>query len=81
MDGKDVEFLLKSVSMWMTILSTRMMLILTLLLTFGLFAWAMYLADYMHLATAAAFGLLVFLPIRALDAPKKEKENDRQTET
>ena len=79
MDGKDVEFLLKSVNMWVKILSTRMMLIMTMLLTFGLFAWAMYAADYTHLAIASAFAVFVFLPVRALDAPKKEKENDRQT--
>lgn len=75
MDGKAVEFLLNNVKMWMQILSTRMILILTMLLTFTLFAWAMLVSDYLHLAIAAVFGLMVFLPVRQLDAERKEKSN------
>ena len=74
MDGKDVEFLLKTVHMWMSILSTRTMLILTLLLTFGLFVWAMYQPDYWRIATATIFALAVFLPIRALDSVKEKRD-------
>ena len=73
MNEKDIEFLLKTVQMWMRVMSTRAMLILTLLLTFALFAWAMYKADYMSLAIAAAFGVIVFLPVRALDATKEKQ--------
>ena len=77
MDGKAVEFLLKSVELWMRILSTRVMLILTLLLTFSLFAWAMWVGDLIHLGIASAFAVFVFLPVRALDATKEKQHADR----
>lgn len=77
MNGKEVEFLLRTVEMWMRILSTRTMLMLTLLLTFSLFVWTMYQPDYWRLASATIFAIAVFLPVRALDA-QKEKSNASQ---
>jgi len=74
MNEKDIEFLLKTIASGMRILSTRLMLILTLLLTFGLFVWAMYQPDYWRIATATIFALAVFLPIRALDSVKEKRD-------
>jgi hypothetical protein len=79
MDGKTVEFLLKSVAMWMAILSTRVMLLLTLLLTFGLFVWAMIMPDIYRIGIAAIFTIGVFLPMRALES--KEKKSVANSET
>lgn len=78
MDSKDIEFLLKTIASGMRILSTRMMLILTLLLTFSLFVWAMYQPDYWRISTAAIFALAVFLPVRALDAKESKDANGNQ---
>lgn len=68
MNEKDIEFLLKTIASGMRVLSTRLMLIGTLLLTFSLFAYAMWVGDPMHLAIASAFAVFVFLPVRALDS-------------
>lgn len=63
----DVEILLKIITTGMRVLSTRLILILTLLLTFVLFVWVLYQPDYFRLAAATIFALLVFIPVRALD--------------
>lgn len=63
----DVEFLLKFIANGTRVLSTRLLLLVTLLLTFGLFAWAMYDTTNLRLYTAAAFAVCVFLPILSMD--------------
>lgn len=45
------------------ILAARLTILLGLMMTFGLFAWAMAQATWVHLGGAVAFGVLVFLPI------------------
>jgi hypothetical protein len=45
------------------ILSARFLILLGLMMTFGLFAWAMALGTLIHFAIAAAFGVTIFLPI------------------
>jgi hypothetical protein len=73
----DAAFVIKFISAGIKVLSARLLLIGTLLLTFSLFAYAMYMADYIHLAIAASFSVFVFLPVRALDATKvKEEKNE-----
>ena len=74
----DVAFLLKFLESGMKVLAVRMILIVTLLLTFSLFAWAMYLPDYWRVGCAAIFAVVVFLPILGLD--KKGSQN-AQTHT
>lgn len=70
----DIEMLLKVITSGTRVLSSRLLLILTLLLTFVLFVWVLYQPDYFRLAAATIFALAVFLPVRALDA-KGVKEN------
>jgi len=72
----DAAFVIKFINAGIKLLSARLLLIMTLLLTFSLFAWTMYQPDYWRLACATIFGLIVFLPIRALDAKEKEKNNE-----
>jgi hypothetical protein len=63
------------VSLGLKVLSARLALLLTLLLTFALFAYSMYAPDLLRLATASAFALLVWLPVTRIDvALKKERE-------
>jgi hypothetical protein len=64
----DVAFLLKFLNAGIRVLSSRLLLIVTLLLTFSLFAWTMIQPDYWRLATASIFAIAVFLPIRATDS-------------
>lgn len=45
------------------ILSMRLITILALAMTFGLFCWAMARGEWLHFAIAGAFGLTIFLPI------------------
>ena len=75
----DAKFIINFIGAGFKILNVRLLLIITLLLTFSLFAWAMWKGDYMSLAIAATFGVIVFLPIKALET--KEKQNERQIET
>jgi hypothetical protein len=45
------------------ILSTRVLALLALLMTFGLFSWAMTKGDWLHFAVAGAFAVTIFLPV------------------
>lgn len=75
--NEDYAFLLKFLNNGMRILSTRLLLIVTLLMVFGLFVWCMIQPDYWRIGAATIFAVLVFLPIRAIDS--KEKQNVEKT--
>jgi hypothetical protein len=44
-------------------LSTRIVILLAMAMVFGLFSWAMWMHEWISVATASAFALLVFLPV------------------
>jgi hypothetical protein len=52
----------------MRVLSARVVLLLAMLLTFGLFAWAMYLPGWERITAATIFAVLIFLPATRIDA-------------
>lgn len=79
MNDHDVAFLLKSISVLMKVLSTRLLLIVTLMLTFALFAWAAYIPDYWRLSVATIFALLVFLPVQRADSKQGASHEHPQT--
>lgn len=54
------------------ILAARILAFLALLMTFGLFAWAIHLQTWVGYAVAATFGAIIFLPV--LWAAKSPKE-------
>jgi hypothetical protein len=58
------------------ILSARLLTLLGLLMTFGLFAWAMALGTWIHFAIAAAFGATIFLPILLSRRPAQHQGDD-----
>ncbi len=60
------------VSMGLKVLSARLMMLLTLLLTFVLFCWAMWNPNYLSIACATIFAVLVYLPTVRLDKSTKE---------
>lgn len=45
------------------VLSVRVLALLALLMTFGLFSWAMTKGDWLHFAVAGAFAVVIFLPV------------------
>lgn len=51
------------ISMALQTLSTRIVILLSMAMTFGLFCWAMWMHEWIALATATSFALLVFLPV------------------
>lgn len=58
------------------VLSARVMAVLALAMTFGLYAWAMFQATPIHFSIAGAFGLTVFLPILVGATDKKAKPGE-----
>jgi uncharacterized membrane protein len=58
------------------VLSARVMAVMGLAMTFGLYAWAMFAATPIHFAIAGAFGLTVFLPILLGATDKKAKPGE-----
>ena len=59
------------------ILAARVLVMVCLLMVFGLFCWAMWMATPIALGTAAGFGIMVFLPCLAADR-KKETNNGKE---
>jgi len=66
--NNETKVLLLYIRVGINVLSARIMLLLAMALTFGLFAWAMYLPGTERIAAATIFALLVFLPATRIDA-------------
>jgi hypothetical protein len=61
-----------------TVLTHRLLTLLALLMTFGLFCWAMYLGTLIHFAVAGAFGVVIFLPVLMGDKRPEAKSRDSE---
>lgn len=59
----------------MSVLSARLLLLLTVLLTFSLFAWSAYKESYQSLWVAGVFGVLVFIPVLSMDRKLKAERS------
>ena len=70
MNEEQTRMLSAYLSNGMKVLSTRVMLFLVVILTFSLFAWAMYMPDTNRIVVAGMFGALVFLPTLSYDGKK-----------
>lgn len=79
MNEEQTRMLIAYLNTGIKVLSVRIVLIVVVLLTFALFAWAMELPGPYRLGTAVAFAVLVFLPTISLD--KKEKQNVQASES
>ena len=55
--------ILQGANVALQVLQARIVLTLTLVLTFALFAWAMWLQTQLGTIIAAAWAILVFLPV------------------
>ena len=74
--------LTRAIDVGLTVLTHRLLTLLALFMTFGLFSWAMTLGTLVSLITAGAFGLIIFLPVLAVDRrpeARYAREEDRQT--
>lgn len=47
----------------LTVLNHRLLTLLALFMTFGLFCWAMIQGSWIHFAIAGAFAIVIFLPV------------------
>jgi uncharacterized membrane protein YqjE len=61
----------------MKVLSIRIILILSLCMTFALFVWAMYMPDRERIAAATIFTVLVFLPAIRADFKVAQSDNSK----
>jgi hypothetical protein len=73
-----ISELAHAVDVGLTVLTHRALTLLALIMTFGLFCWAMALGSWTHFAIAGAFGAVIFLPILAVD---RRPEAPWKTET
>ena len=67
------QLLVLYVSTGLRVLSGRVVLLLTLLLTFALFAWAMAMPTHERIGAATLFSVLVFLPVIRMDGSHKKE--------
>ena len=45
------------------VLAEKWLTLASMMMTFSLYAWAMYLGSWIHFGIAAAFGVTIFLPV------------------
>ena len=62
------------------ILSQRVIVLITLSMTFALFCWSMYLGDWLRFAISGAFGLTIFMPVLVSGRPKGDDSDKDSTE-
>jgi|APFre7841882630_1041343.scaffolds.fasta_scaffold619025_1 hypothetical protein len=75
MNESQVKALLLFINAGTKVLSARVLLFVTLFLTFSLFCWALYLPGYERITTAVAFAVLVFLPVIRVDQKSNQAGN------
>ena len=73
MEQEQMKALVLFIGAGMKILSVRLVLLLTLAMTFALFVWAMYLPGPERIAAAGIFTVLVFLPVIRADMRQNER--------
>ena len=71
MNAKQLELIVLYVETGLRVLSARIVLLLTLALTFTLFCWTMYDPTWNRIAACTIFAVLVFLPVIRLDLGTK----------
>jgi hypothetical protein len=62
-----------AIEVGLTVLTHRLLTLVALIMTFGLFCVAMSQATWVHLAIAGAFGLVIFLPVLYCDRRPEAK--------
>lgn len=80
MDEHQVKALMLFLNAGIKVMSARLVLLLSMLLSFALFAWVMAEPEPLRVAAATLFALLVFLPVVRLDQKQAEHRQVVQTE-
>jgi hypothetical protein len=75
-----ISRLVDAVDAALTVLTHRVLTLVALVMSFGLFCWAMYADTWVQAAVAGGFALIVFLPVLARDQ-RPEAKWTRETET
>lgn len=57
------EAVMGAINLSLKVLSRHTLCFVALFMTFGVFCWALWLGTWMSLASAGAFGGIIFLPI------------------
>lgn len=71
MNDQQIKVMLLYISVGLRVLTARTVLLVTLALTFALFAWAMYYPTTERIACATIFAVLVFIPVIRMDVGLK----------
>ena len=69
------NYVLAVINVAIRVLSQRLLTLVTLIMAFALFCWAMYLGDWLRFAVAGAFGITVFLPVLWKGESRDEKDS------
>ena len=72
MNDANARALVTFLAVGMRVLSARLVLIVALFMSFGLFAWAMWLPTTERIGAATIFTMLVFLPAIRADSKANE---------
>jgi hypothetical protein len=80
MDEKQVRAIMLFIAAGTKVLSARVVLMLALVMTFGLFVWAVYQPTPERIGAATLFALLVFLPSIKADSKQHEVTKEIQGE-
>ena len=78
MNGNEIEFLMRFLSMGTRVLSTRVATYIALIMAFTLFCWAMYDPSWIRTAESVAFAILIVWPLLRHD---KEIQREQVTQT
>jgi hypothetical protein len=73
-----ISELARAVDMALNVLQRRILTLVALLMTFGLFCWSMALGTWLHLAISGAFGVVIFLPILIKDRPPEARHEESE---
>jgi hypothetical protein len=78
MNEHQLKSLINIITMGAKVLATRTLVYITMLLTFGLFAWAMYDPVMLRVGTAITFAMLVYWPALRLDKESRNEKNETE---
>jgi hypothetical protein len=73
MNENQVKILVLWISTGLKVLSARLVLLLTLAMTFALFCWGCYDPTWQRIACVTVFAILVYLPIVKLDSGQSKE--------
>ena len=77
MNEEQIKLLLNFIAVGTKVLSVRIAMFLSLILTAGMFGYVLYEPSNLKLLTATIFATLVFLPVLSKESKNKEQKNEQ----